>query len=231
MIYAIGDVHGEAEALEKLLHRLPVVASDRVIFLGDLINRGGKDPFRSVETVVKFDRCKKTCLHGNHEDSFRNYLEQGDPSVLEGMDADSTIESYNRAGYRVQGGDPSSIPDAHGRFYFAAESWTLPFYITDQYIFTHAGWNLEREVEAQNLYQLHWGRVTGQNSCVWPQTVVRGHTPVPLVLSGKGTKVIGIDTGCGLGGALSALALPSREIFTEYPASYRKDWHRYTRSR
>jgi len=38
MIYAIGDVHGEADALQELLAKLPVQPSDLVIFLGDAIN-------------------------------------------------------------------------------------------------------------------------------------------------------------------------------------------------
>jgi len=224
MIYAIGDVHGEAEALERLIERLPVQQTDLVVFLGDLINRMGKDPFRCVEAVLGFDRCRKVCLHGNHEDSFREYLEHGDPSVLTGMSAETTLESYESAGYPVTPGDPMSIPEAHARFYFSAEPWTLPFYITDDYIFTHAGWNLDRPIERQNLYQMHWGQVTGADKPVWNQTVVRGHSPVSKVTQVPAKQFIGVDTGCGMGGALSAFALPSEEIFTEFPASYRKRW-------
>ena len=36
--WVIGDVHGCADSLEQLLERLP--AGDRLIFCGDVINRG-----------------------------------------------------------------------------------------------------------------------------------------------------------------------------------------------
>ena len=224
MIYAIGDVHGEAECLESLLNKLPIQPTDIVLFLGDLINRIGKDPFRCVEIVLQFDRCKKICLHGNHEDSFREYLENGDTSVLSGMAVETTLESYERRGYSVLGGDPASIPSDHARFYFSTEPWTLPFYITDNYIFTHAGWCLDRPINRQNLFQMHWGQVTGAENAVWTQTVIRGHSPLSKVTTVQSKHYIGIDTGCGLGGALSAIALPTGDVFTEFPASYRKRW-------
>ena len=40
MIYAIGDIHGEAKALREMLSKLPVQPEDLVIFLGDVIDRG-----------------------------------------------------------------------------------------------------------------------------------------------------------------------------------------------
>jgi serine/threonine protein phosphatase 1 len=226
MIYAVGDVHGEAEALRALLAKLPVQPDDLIVFLGDLINREGPDPFDCVEQVIAFDRCRKVCLQGNHEEAMLYFLEEGDFSAMNGMRAQNTLDSYERAGFPIAPGDPTSIPESHQRFYFQAEPWTLPFYITDQYIFTHAGWDLSRPIESQVQERWRWGKVTGTEKPVWEQTVVRGHTPMPKVMFARTKRYIGIDTGCGLGGLLSAVALPSEKTFSARPKSFRPNWWR-----
>ena len=59
--YVIGDVHGEYDALIKLVSKLPKDA--KLIFVGDLVDRGS----RSAE-VVKFVRDGgHLCVMGNHE--------------------------------------------------------------------------------------------------------------------------------------------------------------------
>jgi serine/threonine protein phosphatase 1 len=229
VIYAIGDVHGEAEALREMLAKLPVEPSDLVIFLGDLINRGGLNPYDCVEQVIAFDRCRKVCLMGNHEEAMLYYLEGEMGMLMEGMNAGNTIASYEDAGYNIRPGDPLSIPESHSRFYAQAESWTLPFYITHNYIFTHAGWDLSRQVQQQNPHVMRWGRVTGFEAPVMEQIVVRGHTPMPKVTFSRAKHYIGVDTGCGLGGMLAAIALPSEEVFTVRPKSFKPRWYQYIR--
>ncbi len=229
MIYAVGDIHGESGALRDLLDKLPVQPSDLVIFLGDAINRG-PDGFGCVEQIVAFDRCRKVFLQGNHEEAMLIFLEEGAVTALTGMDAQGTLASYAAAGYALTPGDLSSLPESHLRVYAQAHPWTLPFYITDDYIFTHAGWDLIRPLSLQNLGELRWGKVKGFESPVWTQTVVRGHTPLPRVTFARTKHYIGVDTGSGLGGFLSAIALPSGEVFSAHPASFRHDWYAHLHS-
>jgi serine/threonine protein phosphatase 1 len=40
VLYAIGDIHGELGKLERLLDGLPLAAGDRLVFLGDYVDRG-----------------------------------------------------------------------------------------------------------------------------------------------------------------------------------------------
>ncbi|MGO8671294.1 MAG: metallophosphoesterase [Capsulimonadaceae bacterium] len=224
MIYAIGDVHGEAEALREMLSTLPIVDGDLVIFLGDLINRRGSDPFDCVEQVIRFDRCRKLCIMGNHEEAMVDLLETGALSTMEGMDCQSTLDSYAAAGYSIVPGDPASIPESHARVYYQTEPWTVPFYATETHIFTHAGWDLSRPMRQQVAHRLRWGKVMGFEAPVTDQVVVRGHTPMPKVTFSRAKRYIGVDTGCGLGGFLSAVALPGEAIFSVKPASYRPRW-------
>ena len=224
MIYAVGDVHGESEALREMLAKMPVTPSDLVIFLGDAINRG-PDPFDCIEQILAFNRSRKVFIQGNHEEALLAYLEDGDISALTGMDAQATLDSYAKHGYALAPGDPSSLPLAHLRLYAQAEPWTLPFYITDHNIFTHAGWDLTLPLTLQPPSALRWGKVKTDAHPHWTQTVVRGHTPFPKVMFARTKQYIGVDTGCSMGGLLSAVALPSNEVFTARPQSFRPDWY------
>ncbi len=223
MIYAIGDIHGEADALRQMLQKLPVQASDLVVFLGDAINRG-PDSYDCIEQILAFDRCRKVFIQGNHEEALLLMLEDGEEQGFLALGGQATLDSYARAGHALTPGDPSRLPYAHAEFYAQMLPWTLPFYITDDYIFTHAGFNLSLPLPAQSVAALRWGKVTGQERPVWTQTVVRGHTPFPKVMFAHRKPYIGVDTGCGLGGLLSAVALPSGETFTARPASCRPGW-------
>ena len=223
MIYAVGDIHGEADALRLLLAKLPVAPSDLVVFLGDAINRG-PDPFDCVEQILAFDRCRKVFVQGNHEEAMLLFLEDGEIATLAGLNPQSTLDSYARRGYALAPGDPNSCPLPHLRLYAQMETWTQPFYITDHYIFTHAGWDLSLPLPMQSTGALRWGKVKAQGQPWWQQTVVRGHTPFPKVMFARTKHYIGVDTGCSMGGLLSAVALPSEEVFTARPASFQRDW-------
>ena len=224
MIYAIGDVHGENEALREMLSKLPVQPADLVIFLGDAINRG-PDPFDCIEQILTFDRCRKVFIQGNHEESLLLHLEDGDSAGLAALGPQTTLDSYAQRGYALNPGDPSSLPVTHLRLYAQMEPWTLPFYITDNYIFTHAGWDLLLPLTLQSTGAMRWGKVKGADHPYWKQTVVRGHTPFPKVMFARTKQYIGVDTGCSMGGLLSAVALPSNEVYTARPASHRFDWY------
>ena len=70
--FAIGDIHGNVDALRDLLARLePQLASDdEVVFLGDYIDRG-PDSKACIDEVPAFRRRVRaavTCLLGNHEE-------------------------------------------------------------------------------------------------------------------------------------------------------------------
>ncbi len=60
--FAIGDVHGCFDTLNLLLEKLPV--QRRLIFIGDIINRGPK-PLETIRAVMRMKNAE--CLLGNHE--------------------------------------------------------------------------------------------------------------------------------------------------------------------
>ncbi|MGI9165512.1 MAG: metallophosphoesterase, partial [Pyrinomonadaceae bacterium] len=68
--FVIGDVHGRCAQLLSLLEMLPRdEASDRLVFLGDLIDRGPDAPgcVDHVRNLARNNPEQVTCLRGNHE--------------------------------------------------------------------------------------------------------------------------------------------------------------------
>ena len=63
-IYVMGDIHGHLATFRALLHRLDLGPEDRLICLGDMIDRG-----TDSAGVIKLIRSDKRiiCIKGNHE--------------------------------------------------------------------------------------------------------------------------------------------------------------------
>lgn len=81
-VVAIGDIHGCADEFEALLEELKPTRGDRVILLGDLINRG---PHSSRVIALARKHAHRSLL-GNHELRLINYRRTGDPTHLKKSD-------------------------------------------------------------------------------------------------------------------------------------------------
>jgi hypothetical protein len=74
MLYAIGDIHGRLDKLDALLDMLPLRPGDRLVFLGDYVDRG-PDSRGVVDRLVDLaDAYPCEFLLGNHESMFLDYL-------------------------------------------------------------------------------------------------------------------------------------------------------------
>ncbi len=219
MIYAIGDIHGEREKLDALLAALDLRATDRLIFLGDYVDRG-PDPHGVVERLIEVAR-ERECvfLLGNHEAMFLDFLGWrgasyfgGDAFLLNG--GDRTLASY---GYFDEPGRRFELPAAHEVFYRGLRLW----HVEGDYLFVHAGLN-ERLLDETDLKwalrrsrpeDLLWARSSGDLPHRLGVTLVYGHTPAPdLQVRWNPPFSIGIDTGACYGGRLTALRLPDESI-------------------
>ncbi|MFO7807635.1 MAG: metallophosphoesterase [Candidatus Moraniibacteriota bacterium] len=66
--YVIGDIHGEIKQLKKILSKINYDSSaDRLIFLGDYIDRG-EDPYQVYNLIQNLNCDENVFLKGNHED-------------------------------------------------------------------------------------------------------------------------------------------------------------------
>jgi hypothetical protein len=99
---AIGDIHGNLEALTDLLDQIrgEVRRSDTIVFLGDYMDRG-PDSKGCVDAILRLQReseAEIVCLLGNHEEWFlRTLHDHSHHSWLLGMEAFDTIRSYSIA--------------------------------------------------------------------------------------------------------------------------------------
>ncbi|MBW2372963.1 MAG: serine/threonine protein phosphatase, partial [Deltaproteobacteria bacterium] len=67
MLYVVGDIHGQRAKLEDLLERLPLEPADRLVFLGDYVDRGPESR-GVVDRLIEFS-AERECIFliGNHE--------------------------------------------------------------------------------------------------------------------------------------------------------------------
>jgi hypothetical protein len=71
----IGDVHGALEPLQALVAKLAFAAGDRMVFVGDLVDKG-PDPAGVVRFVRQLSETapyEVILIEGNHEDRHRRY--------------------------------------------------------------------------------------------------------------------------------------------------------------
>jgi serine/threonine protein phosphatase 1 len=223
MLYAVGDIHGELEKLDALLASLPLRPSDRLIFLGDYVDRG-PDPAGVVSRLIEVSR-RFDCifLMGNHESMFLDFLGfdgaayfGGDAFLMNG--GDRTLASYRFFDAPKDGEKPFELPGDHVRFYEQLSLW----HQEGDYLFVHAGLGVKGLQEGDLSYALRRSRpedlLWSRSTCDLPHklacTIIYGHTPrSDFAVRWNEPFSIGIDTGAAYGGPLTAVRLPDETIF------------------
>lgn len=174
-VWAVGDVHGHPQTLATLLDEIEVSDHDRVVMLGDLIDRGPGSA--GVCDLVRGDH-RLTSIKGNHEEM-----------LIEAVGKRRSAEEWYL--WRMNGGLEAirSFAEAVGgserklRRRLAEEKrWmqALPSeLVLDDWRLVHAGYDPRRSLDNQRGEALHWIRGTFHNhpEPVDPKrSVVIGHT-------------------------------------------------------
>jgi len=222
-IYAIGDIHGRLDLLERLLDLIAADAAQSppehlaVIFLGDLIDRGPQSR-GVVERVAAgpsphgpLAAAEWVALCGNHEDYLLTFLADTrvGPSWFKNGGFE-TVRSYAGAAADQAEGDLAALqmallrtlPRPHLRFLSG-----LPVtHVEGDYFFVHAGVRPKVALKDQDPADMMWirGQFLGSDAD-FGKVVVHGHSvvPDPDIRSNR----IGIDTGAWRTGRLTALVL------------------------
>ncbi|TMJ17491.1 MAG: serine/threonine protein phosphatase [Alphaproteobacteria bacterium] len=221
-IYAIGDIHGRLDLLDRLLAMIDEDDSRRrrvqteLIFLGDLVDRGPQSS-GVVERLMAVARQRATrFLMGNHEEVFLRALE-GDLKALRFLiriGGRETLLSYgiSEEDYRNLDYDElmaafrAAVPRAHIAFLAGFEHWIE----AGDYLFVHAGIRPGVALEAQKPADLRWIRddfLRCRTS--FGKIVVHGHS-ITDEIDERGNR-IGIDTGAFASGKLTAIGLEGDE--------------------
>jgi serine/threonine protein phosphatase 1 len=193
---AIGDIHGCADAFERLLDEIEPTTDDLLVPLGDFVDRGPNSR-RVLDLLLDLeDRCQLVPIIGNHEimmlqalndlSSLRFWLECG------GM---ATVESY--------GGDLDDVPETHLDFLQRC----CRFVETQEHMFVHANYDPEVPLESQPDQLLFWEHVirTLPSPHRSGKTAVVGHTPQKTGEILNLDYLLCIDTYCCGDGWLTAL--------------------------
>jgi Calcineurin-like phosphoesterase len=222
VLYAVGDIHGRRDKLDALLEVLELRPGDRLVFLGDYVDRGS-DSRAVVDRLVDLAR-ERPCvfLMGNHESMFldfigwrgRNYFGR---EVFLANGGSETLLSYGFDAIDPACAAKPELPSGHEAFF---RSLRLS-HLEGDYLFVHAG--LGRALASGT--DLGWAlRQAGPEELLWDRstvdaphelgvTIVYGHTPSPdLQVRWNPPYSIGIDTGAVYGGPLTAIRLPGETL-------------------
>lgn len=222
-IYAIGDIHGRADLLEKLLGKVDADRKRRpvertiAVFLGDYIDRGpsSKDvldlllDYRSIfESVF---------LKGNHEKFAIDFLQN--PSMLENWRSCGGFETLLSYGLkpsfsssaeerlRLSREFAEAMPSEHRNFLTSLQL----YFECGEFLFVHAGIRPRVKLRDQEEKDLLWVREAflGYEK-PFELFVVHGHTPVraPEMKSNR----LNIDTGAFATGRLTCVAIEGSTI-------------------
>ncbi len=225
-VWVIGDVHGHSDALENLIAEINPNPGDRIVLLGDLIDRG-PDSRRVVE--IAKERADTFAIRGNHEDW-----------ALKGFSGTDEISWSPIHDWLISGGKQCLENYQNSEGEMNQDEWIrdliwmtkLPHYlILDDWVLVHAGLEPGKSLDEQNERQLLWIRdeFHSAKKPVDPKrAVVFGHSITHEVLGqsvgeiGRSEYLLedgrplwfGIDTGAcdSVSGWLTAMDLNSGEL-------------------
>jgi len=221
----IGDVHGCFDELQSLLmalgYQLPKKADDtlthpqnrRLIFVGDLVDRGERSPEVLRLVMDAADAGIALCVNGNHDDRLRRYLKGNNVTIAHGLQ--ETIDQLNveSDAFRQRVYDFLSNLPSH----YWLDGGKLAV--------VHAGIKQEQlGQESASIRRLcMYGETTGEidehgfperlpwaNEYGGDTMIIYGHTPIDTPEWVNNT--LNIDTGCVFGGKLTALRYPEKEL-------------------
>lgn len=204
-LIAIGDIHGCHLEFAELLARLGPTRDDRIVLLGDLVNRGPD----SGKVIDLAREARAVSLLGNHELRLLKYRRTGDKKYVK----DGDLETFQRL-------RPSDWE------YLEAMSLTFEEPALNT-VFVHGGflpgepWQKQPAEVVTRIQVIDRDGKPAKRADVpeapawadlWsgPPFVVYGHTPRPEVYKLKWS--VGIDTGCVQGGHLTAFELPQKRF-------------------
>lgn len=240
--YVIGDIHGERDLLRRLIQKLPLKIGDRLIFVGDYIDRG---PYsrQVIDFIINLkNKYDIVTLRGNHEQEMLDTVVMGKRSLwLMKLKGHAMIRSYSprlarRISHQVRYlnhrdlDNPKKIkkifkpfwdivPESHKNFFLDLKA----FYHGEGFIVSHAGLPGHKKLhEVENERGFYYGNILPcLNTWSGPEILIMGHMPTYKISRsyyGKpyvshNAKAIAIDTGVYKTGKLTAIRLSDRSFY------------------
>ncbi len=169
-LFAIGDIHGQATALQGLLDWIAPSVEDTLVFLGDYINRGLQSR-EVVDTLIALAaQYKCIMLLGNHEEQllaaksnkaeFRRFLDSMENNFFSSYGDVETL---------------SIVPLSHWEFFRQLKD----LHVEDRFVFVHANYEPNQEWVDQSPQWLRWESIDDSPPTAHfsNSIVIVGHSP------------------------------------------------------
>lgn len=224
LIYAVGDVHGRHDLLERLIERIAEDAAafaekPCIVFLGDYIDRGdgARETLDMLMALSANPDVETVFLMGNHEQMMLGFLRDPDSAARWlRFGGRETLMSYGIRGAADLGrrgaaaGVRAELAEALGPHLGFVEGLRL-CHRAGNLFFAHAGADPANPVDEQEVQALLWGckafATKPRDDGIW---VVHGHVVVdrPGAAGGR----ISVDTGAYFSGRLTAARIFGGEV-------------------
>lgn len=171
-IFVITDLHGKNELFRKSLKEIGLKKTDKLILLGDIIDRG-EDSKGLLDTIIllKEHSFDVTCLMGNHEQML--------------LDAHLNVNNLNL--WLLNGGDKtlssfltSSLDKIPKKYIDFIKSFKY-YYEFEQFIFVHAALNMLIDNPFSDIKTILWERNPLDfldMNWLGDRKLIHGHNPI-----------------------------------------------------
>jgi len=205
-LIVVGDIHGCHQEFSDMIGRLTLEKADRLVLLGDLVNRGPN----SAKVIDLALENRAISLLGNHERRLLKYRRTVDKSVLKDGDLDTV----------------ALLQDEHWAYLETMALWLEEPELNT--VLVHGGFlpsepwqkqtaDIVTRIQVVDADGRPAKRADAPDAPAWadlwvgPPFVVYGHTPRSEVYKRKWS--LGIDTACVQGGYLTAYELTEKRFF------------------
>ena len=182
--FVIGDIHGCAKTLEKLLFdELNIIKDDRIIFVGDYIDRGPLSK-EVIDCILKLkdENYNLITLRGNHEQLFIWFNNGGQ----------TTLANFEIFNYKEL--------ESKYKTFFRETIFNTAY---KNFLIVHAGFDFTGDDFLEDKDAMIWIRdMKIDDKKLGNKIIIHGHTPTPVKKVNKHLKEINyskelnIDTGC-----------------------------------
>lgn len=207
-LLAIGDIHGCFRALTTLEEYVPLTAADRIVTIGDYVDRGPNSRAVLEWLIARQLRGNLVALRGNHElmmCAARQTQRHYDEWLACGGDA--ALASYSRFGGN---GRLVDVPQPHWHF---MEHRCRPYFESEKHFFVHANAYANMSVSEQPDYMLYWEQFNDPPPHESGKIMICGHTPQRDGLPRNLGHAVCIDTWAHGSGWLTCLDVESGQYW------------------
>ena len=229
MIYVTSDIHGRLDRLKKLVRKLDFKIDDKLIILGDLVDRGN-EPIEVIEFVMNHPNIE--VIMGNHDEMMLHSLKLNDEVQIERWNRNDNQTTYN--GFKLR--------SFNEQVKILNYIDSLPYFkiIDNKFLLVHAGFDPIRLNMDMKTMTLEDSLMKQKDRLVWERELffmnkgliglitIFGHSPVTYInrclgnpdkkpyeiwIDDKYNDKIGVDTANCYDGRLACIRLNDMKAF------------------